>query len=166
LIRVKRPIGDLVSIFNSFCFVFRQQKKSHFLQNKKNLTFWFSFLKADRQPFPCWVEQQVIVGGTEMLSIKTESKKLRQRKHKSIFSFISISLCGITAYLFLPFLLSFGFPLLSFLFSYLLLSSSFLYIYIVVLLERFNVSFFLSSSFIISANLPIFFIYLLNCNGH
>jgi hypothetical protein len=101
-----------------------------------------------------------------MLSIKTESKKLRRRKHKSIFSFISISLCGITAYLFLPFLLSFGFPLLSFLFSYLLLSSSFLYIYIVLLLEPSNASFFLSSSFIISANLPIFFIYFLNCNGH
>jgi hypothetical protein len=100
------------------------------------------FLKADRQPFSCWVEQQVIVGGTEMLSIKTESKKLRRRKHKSIFSFISISLCGITAYLFLPFLLSFGFPLLSFFFSYLLLSSSFLYIFIVLLLEPSNASFF------------------------
>jgi hypothetical protein len=101
-----------------------------------------------------------------MLSIKTESKKLRRRKHKSIFSFISISLCGITAYLFLPFLLSFGFPLLSFLFSYLLLSSSFLYIYIVLLLEPSNASFFLSSSFIISANLPIFFIYLFTRTGH
>ena len=165
MIRVKRLIGDLVSIFNSFCFVFRRQKKSHFLQNKK-IKFLVFFSKADRQPFSCWVEQQVIVGGTEMLSIKTESKKLRRRKHKSIFSFISISLCGITAYLFLPFLLSFGFPLLSFLFSYLLLSSSFLYIYIVLLLEPSNASFFLSSSFIISANLPIFFIYLLNCNGH